>query len=249
MIRNLIFHVTPIANYKWNIEQLIKRWPIFTGKKVIAIATDRTFDTPNVVKSLFPKDLDLEFIEVKNHPLLRETKSLPVLLERASEFDRSGTLCYFHSKGVTRKEDPSVMLWTRIIYHYGMDLIEKVDKLLLKFPVVGCCKRYGKFETFPRGSTWHYSGTIWTARLKDLFERNWQNVPLIRYGAEAYISLLFKDEEAGCTWGDRFQNGYRWSYMKDLVKDEIYFKKFLDLHKNYIPIKYNKPAKRTSINP
>lgn len=223
--RNLIYHVTPIANYKWNIEQLVKRWDVFTGTKVIAIAVAKEFDSIDDVTKLFPKDA--KFFPVLNHPELRETHSLATLLLEASKFDRAGTTFYAHTKGVTRGDDPAVTAWTDAMYHYNLDDIQKVDKQLQQYAITGCCKRRGKFANFPRLSTWHYSGTFFWFRNKDLFDKNWTAVPQIRYGAEAYLSLLFKDLEAGCLWADKFHNGYDWNYIKALVQNDPYFADFL----------------------
>ena len=234
-VRNLLYHVTPIANYKWNIEQLTKRWSVFTGKKVIAVAYDTNCDSIEKVKELFPKEANIHFVEVSNHPELRETHSLATLLLHASQFDRSGSTFYAHTKGVTRKDDPAVTLWTDAMYHYNLGAVEAADAQLKQFPVTGCCKRYGKFAHFPKHSNYHYSGTFFWFRNKDLFDRAWTQVPQIRYGAEAYISLLFKDAEAGCLWGNKFQNGYDWQYLKPLVQNDPYFKEFLDKHIDHNP--------------
>ena len=41
---NLIYHVCPYADsdvWRSNVEEIVRRWPIFNGKKVIAISTGK----------------------------------------------------------------------------------------------------------------------------------------------------------------------------------------------------------------
>lgn len=233
---NLLYHITPIGNYKWNIEKLLQYWNVFDyGRKAIAIATGKDFDAPEKVIDLFPSQNNTQFFTVDNHPELRETHSFPSLLLKASEWTVDSSTFYAHTKGVTRKDDPAITLWTEILYYYNLHNIELVQKSLDQFPITGCCKRHGKFSNFPKESTYHYSGTFFWFRNKDLFERKWIQVPPMRYGTEAYLSLLFKEREAGCLWGNKFHNGYDWNYMKTLVQNEPHFQTFLRLHKDYIP--------------
>lgn len=223
---NLIYHITPTANYRWNIEQLVKRWDLFTGNKLFAIARGDGFDKLENVLALFPEPID--YILVDNHPELRETHSLAALLLRASLWDKGDATFYAHTKGITRGGDLAVQLWTEAMYHFNLDYPERLNNLLDKFPIVGCCKRKGKFSHFPKESTWHYSGTFYWFRNRDLFGRkNWIAVPQGRYGAEAYPSVIFKEDEAGALFGDGFKNGYDLRYMNTLLQGYDYFKNLL----------------------
>lgn len=226
-VRNLIYHITPMGNWKWNVDQLVQRQKVFTGQKVFVITHGKALVDPEEARKFVQYGFGEEviFYLLANHPTLRETHSLGNLLLGASQFDRDSVTFYGHTKGVTRADNPAVALWTKALYRYNLDYIDQVDTLLEKFPVVGACKRHGSFKHFPASSRWHYSGTFFWFRNKDLFEKQtWPGVVQTRYGAEAYLSGLFPSTKAGCVFGDNFQNGYNFEYMAGLLSKDEYFK-------------------------
>ena len=229
--RNLIYHITPMGNWRWNLAHILKDriWELFTGKKAFAVAQGPGLEPLLNVVEFMEGMIDLESPDVTiekigNHPVLRETHSFPMLLLRASEW--TGYTFYGHTKGVTRGDDPAVKLWTEALYHFNLDNFPA--ELLEQYPVVGAIKRHGTFPNFPRSSRWHYSGTFFWFRNEDLFSKlNWTEVPQTRYGAEAYLSMLFPLDQAGCIAGDKFGDPYKLNIMKDFLRRYDYFKEAL----------------------
>lgn len=213
---NLIYHVGPIGDsYKWNIEQLLKRIKIFTGKKIVAVAQGYGFDDIESVKRLFP--LDTVILPFENNPIIRETATFKPLLKQLTSEPDEATF-YGHTKGITRGKSEAVKLWTEAMYHYNLDNVVAVQRMLQKFPLVGCYKRYGKFPKMPQNSTFHYSGTFFWFRNLALFSKlGWEKVHQSRYGTEAYLGTLFKESEAGCLFADDIKDPYSVTVQKKLL--------------------------------
>lgn len=224
----------PLDDWRWNLEQLAKRFHVFTGRLIFAVATEQGL-TPYDEVCSYIQDLYktaqgtklLEFFPVKNNGLLGEMQSFPTLLRAASKFDRNSVTTYCHGKGVSRKGGPAVTLWADAMYKFLLDDIDKVDELLNTYPIVGSFKRRGKFIGFPKTNLYHYSGSFFTVRNKDLFSRRWTQIYKTYYGTEAYPSLLFKDGEAGVIFGDGVGDLYRWEYISKLLSEIPYFAKFI----------------------
>lgn len=249
MVRNLLYHIMPKTTWEWNVDQLAKRIQVFTGKLIFSIAHGAGLEELESVKRKILTKLpftihqNIIFIQVQNDRKLGEAKSFPSLLSLASKFDRTGITFYAHAKGVTRPNHPSVTLWTDALYHFNLDNIEKVEALLKSYPIIGAFKRYGKFAQFPRNSLYHFSGSFYWFRNKDLFARDWTQIPQRFYATEAYPSLIFTKDEAGCIYGDRFQDGYKWEYMKGLLQNDPYFRKFI-VDNDAAGIKFDKFRKK-----
>lgn len=227
MLHHLLYHVTPLGNWEWNLAQLCRRAHVFDGQRVIAIAQGETADGKKLlshhdVKRHLPGDCRIVLTE--NDPVLRETASLSSLLDKlaGSQQAREGITFYGHTKGTSRQSEPlkmreAIKLWTEVMYARNLDYMAEVEADLEKHSCTGCFKRYGRFGHFPKNSLWHYSGTFFWFRNKDLFARDWRNVPQQRYGAEAYLSTLFTAEEAGCVFGDGITDLYNVNYMKRIL--------------------------------
>lgn len=225
--KNLIYHVTPFGNYLWNLDQLAKRIHLFNGVKLIAVAQGNLKDgtplTPlSEVKQHLP--LGVTAFPVENDINLRETASLLPLLERLHDSapGADNITFYAHTKGTSRQDEhfkmkEAIRLWTEIMYGQLLDNISGVEAHLEKAPCVGCFKRYGRFGHFPRTSKWHYSGTFFWFRNRDLFLRSWRDVPRMRYGAEGYLSTLFGPEESACIFGEGVTDLYNVQYLRRVM--------------------------------
>lgn len=225
--RHLIYHVTPIGNWLWNIEQLSKRIHIFNGCKFIAVAQGLLKNGEKLmplseVKKFLPEGC--YSFPVENNIEIRETASLLPLLEQLHDgaTQDNDITFYAHTKGTSRQSDPfnlkeAIRLWTEIMYGQLLDNVEGVESYLAKAPCVGCFKRYGRFGHFPSASTWHYSGTFFWFRNRDLFARNWREVPRMRYGAEGYLSTLFGPAESSCIFGEGVTNLYDLNYLRRVM--------------------------------
>ena len=137
---------------------------------------------------------------VDNEPGQGETVSFIRMLERVCSVDSDEITFYAHTKGV-RHEGPRLkanMLWADYMYRYNLSNIERVKKILRKYPCCGCFKRVCAPSTFPPFSKWHYVGTFFWFNHRALFSRNWRDITESRYGTEAYLSKFFSVKEAYC---------------------------------------------------
>lgn len=205
MVRNLIYHLTPMGNWMWNVKQLQERLHIFNGQKLIAIATGKGLEYPEIVEKQFP---DCTFIQQPNDRDLREVATFVRLLQHV-ESERTNEITFYgHSKGVTKSTDPAVKRWTELLYEHNLDRYREVEVLMRQFHVVGSFRRYGIFHNFKQSASWHYSGTFFWFKNQELFTRNWKEIKQHQYGAEEYIPTHFRFDESGCLFADGIENPY-----------------------------------------
>lgn len=201
---NLIYHVCALkSNDHWieNISQLVRRWRVFTQRKVVAVAVGPEMFGIDRVRLHFPDDT--EFLEVKNCKRLREVKTFGPLLEAIKTTDYSVTF-YAHTKGNSTADDEyGAKLWRNAMYHYLLDHWRSCLDLLQTHPCVGTTKMvWGKESRspFPTGlivGNWMFAGTFFWFRNDLVFGRDdWNVIADDRYGAEAYLSGLFGHREA-----------------------------------------------------
>ncbi len=215
VLRNLIYHVTPMGNYEWNLEQISSRMHLFNGKKIAFVTEGKGIDPIEKVEKLLP---GVQLFAKPNHRELRETATFIELLQLVKSTKANEITFYAHTKGVTRFADKAVKLWTEGLYHYNLDFITDVEERIFSwYPVVGAFKRYGKFGHFPKDSKWHYSGTFFWVRNSSLFNKEWKKLHKTRYGTEAYLSLLYPSTEAGCIFGDDIGDLYDLRYIKQVL--------------------------------
>lgn len=224
MVRNLLYHVTPMANYRWNIYQLQKRLHLFDGgKMLVAVAQGPGMYPIKTVRRLFPPQV--EVFTVDNDKNLRETASFPLLLARAKEWPKDEITFYAHTKGITHGKDPAVTLWTQALHFFNLDLIQQVEQMFQKkdLSMVGSLVRHGVFDHFPKESKWHYAGTFFWFKNEKIFNLpNWSYVPKMKYGTEAWPSLVAKlQKEAGVLYGPGITDLYNYPYLKQILGDHL----------------------------
>lgn len=99
--RNLCYHCYPLKDngvWQWNMDQLRRRWALFTGKKVIAVVTDEGTDTLATVQ----RHLDcpeVDWLTFPNHKQHGEGITWLPLWERLQH--EPGITFRAHAKGVT----------------------------------------------------------------------------------------------------------------------------------------------------
>jgi hypothetical protein len=94
-------------------------------------------------------------------------------------------------------------MWRNQAYHSLLDGVNVCRDLLLTHPCVGTHKMVWPENgqpPYPSGlvhGNWMLAGTFFWFRHSDVFtHQNWRDVPRDRYGAEAWLSGLFKPEQA-----------------------------------------------------
>lgn len=197
--RNLIYHMAAMeANDLWlkHISQLKRRWHIFNGKKVIAIAYGpKLVKWQQVMHEFIQNGMHAEWITLPNDPVLREVGTfLPLLISVANE---PGATFYAHSKG--NSTDGSVegsIYWRNAMYHHLLDGWEECMEHLKTHACVGTHKMIWPFETPPyptglRNGRWCFAGTYWWFRNDITFSQHWRYVPPDRYGTEAWLAGMY----------------------------------------------------------
>jgi hypothetical protein len=217
--RNLIYHLTPVGNWYQNIRYLRPHLKQFDGIRIVAVAQG-----PGLLPlEAFEKEIGFFDIvlKVENDPELRETITLPLLLQQLRIKAEKGSITFYgHTKGVSYARHTAVDLWTQNSYRKNLEDPAKVESTLKKFPIAGCYKRYGRFSNLKHGD-WHYSGTFFWFRNDDLFLRSWKKAIFPhRYGAEAFLGCLYTKHEAACLFADRCGNPYSLEYQKSLLEKE-----------------------------
>jgi len=188
---NLIYHVAPfvasggrqppVSIWRANLRQLARRWHIFNGRRVIAIATGDGLEPPEEVERELELRIadcgsrmgsDTQFPRVPNDPALREAASFPQLLAAVAELpfaERKETEAtfYAHAKGVATIGDAEgVMYWRNLMYHALLDDPERIKDALTRYAVVGT-HRKTRAVVYPDGvtnSAWHFAGSFFWFR-------------------------------------------------------------------------------------
>jgi hypothetical protein len=217
MIRNLIYHITPMERWRENLNLLNQYSKIFTGVKLAVVAQGAGLEHLKDIQD----ELGLfdHIWPLPNDPELRETPSLAHLLRALPRYasEKEGVTFFAHTKGVTRGRDAAVKKWTALSYEHNLKDAQAVDDALKTHAVAGCFKRYGNFQVLGPRCPWHFSGTFFWFRNNDLYKRDWQSaLTMHRYGAEAFAGILFENHEAFALFEDNCGNPYNFAYINHL---------------------------------
>jgi hypothetical protein len=231
-LRHLLFHIMPVAHmgtWQRGLDQLLMRWPLFAGRKVIAIvtqspATTLTLDPPERVRE-YLAGRGCEFLEIPNNPERREVETWGPLWSRLEEFrDSNDAVFYAHAKAVTRPYNPGVSChpWTRIMFSALLDYYLLVEESLRKWPITGAFKKVGMGFGGSR-SSWHYSGSFFWIRAREAFKHGRvREIDQVWWGNESWPGLHFPPEHAGCIFHEGFVpqlDLYNPSYMRGVVEE------------------------------
>lgn len=205
----MLCHVYPRkGNGLWqrNLEEVRARLALFNGRRVIGIVHDGFSDPPEAVQEFFRGYGEFDWVIEKNDPGLREVQTfnrMYEIIEAASKDKEDHALFYCHAKGVTKPFNPGITChpWARTMYAVSLDYRPLVEEQLEKFPVTGAFKKVGVGFNGSR-SQWHYSGSYYWMRCKDIFSRAWREIDWCWYGIEPWPSLHYGVEEAGCLFMD-----------------------------------------------
>jgi hypothetical protein len=240
--RDLLYHVYPLemmmtqqqqqrhlpAVWRRRLAAVLSRIDLFNGARVIAVATGPgTAHTQDVRKMAEP--FGCEVIHVPNDPDLREAKTLPVLLARAYSLEPDRALFFAHAKGVTRPYDAgnTCHAWAELLEETLLDYWPVVAGVLARYPLAGSCKKVGPGCFDGSASAWHYSGSFFWCRSRELFSRpDWKaRIDRHWWGVETYPSLHFPAAaSAGCVFHEApasVLNLYDPAYVQNTVLPEL----------------------------
>jgi hypothetical protein len=238
--RNFLYHVYPDTAHReiWqrNIDNILKRMDMFNGHRAVGIVTAKHLDPPEMVMDAFKGEVD-DFYVAKNVKKLREVITFVPLLEKVESMDPNDVTFCAHTKGVTHNDGDwtTVHRWGDLMYRTCLDDWPAVEKMLESKAMAGSFKSYGQFRT-RKNHRWHYSGTFYWFRNKDVFSRNWRYVDQRYFGNESWPGLMFKPEETGCLFLDHVGDPYNGEYWENTVQPE--FDKWRiknERSKNFVP--------------
>ena len=199
--RHLLFHIWPrkthAGTWQRNLDQLKLRWPLFTGKRIIAVATSGDSHPFEAVQE-YMYGYDCEWIQIQNNPELREVATFDELFGRIEHLP--GYTFYGQAKGVTKPVNPGVSIhaWTTTMYEILLDYWPLVEEALKTYCTAGIFKKAVDGAFSGSRSTWHYSGSFCWFKNAELWRRNWRAIEQVWFGIESYPSMIFSREEAAC---------------------------------------------------
>lgn len=233
--RNLLYHAAPFSAHggPWRraVRNITDRWPLFNGRKIVAIMTGPAMDSPDEVRRAFgPHAADVEFIELPNEPGSntapgREVISFLPLFERAESTTPTEATFWAHTKSATHDSAHPGHLWGDVMAELCLDYWPVVDRLLRQFPVAGTFRKlvhaWQPRDGFHSQSDWHYSGSFFWFRHDRLFTKpDWRRIDQFFSGIESYPSLHFPVEQSGVIFEPNTQIGlalYGWDYWAHQV--------------------------------
>ena len=204
--RHLIYHVyADRRNEIWraNVRQLVRRWDVFTGRRIVAVALGPDAHDLATVQAEFGRD-GIEWLTFDNDPELREVWTFGPLLRAVRTIDPHDSVFYAHTKGNTTSDSvEGATFWRNAMYHHLLDEPTTIDALLRDWPMVGAClmpsKHTNGMPIYPnklQWGDWMSAGTFFWFRADRVFsDQRWSLIPSNRYGAEAWASgVLSRDE-------------------------------------------------------
>jgi hypothetical protein len=200
-MKHLLCHIWPRKDGLWRrtADNLRLRWSRFSGRKVVALALDGNTSSPEEVRAELPEDV--EVFQFGNKPNLREVRTFVQLLEHVRGAE--GETFYCHGKGSSpshNNDGDPCHNWADAMFHVLLDWPGLVDCVLSRYPLAGCFRSFHGFGIPNNG--WHYSGTFFWFRNRDVFSRNWRDIDRIWFGTETWPPKHFTREEAPCLFYD-----------------------------------------------
>jgi len=222
-VKNLIFHAWPNKRGLWrmSISDIMSRIEMFNGKVCVGISVDENTEDPQEVVKAFEGRIDQVFVSENDGK--GEMHSFPKLLESVSTNDDQHVTFYGHTKAsqyeVSSELSVCGQLWGDVMRETCLDYWPVVESILETKAMAGSFKKVGwGFPGIP--SDWHYSGTHYWFRNRDVNIRNYQMSDREWYGTEIWPSILFRVHQAGTIFYDGTVpelNLYSSTYWKNMV--------------------------------
>ena len=235
--RNLIYHICPLTeNDGWlhNLKQLLARWEVFNGRRVIAINTGEGLAPVSEVLEV-RSGRDFDFFTVENDRVLREVVSFRRLLEQVCSLNSDEATFYAHTKGNSTAADMrGEIRWRNAMYRHLLDVsFSKSMKLLRDHVFVGCHKMVwgDRKPPYPSGldhGRWFLAGTFFWFRNDMVFGNpKWQDIPADRYGAEAWPAGIV-DEHAAVSVYQKYPEHQTYTRIDNPYNPSLYDGEGLD---------------------
>jgi len=222
-IRHLTFHVWPTTKHdawQWNLQQLAQRWPMFTGKKIIAIATDGSTVSAETVLQ-FCEQIGIQWDHVivqPNDARIREGATWVPMLRLFNPETAAPNEVVFacHGKGVRHEhQEQHIKAWAEVMYQSCLDYWPLAEEQLRSKVATGSFRKFGGFKTQCRN--FHFSGTFFWWRLAEIGKRDWKKVEQKYWGTENWMSCQAEASETGVLFHDKCVSLYEYKYWEDVV--------------------------------
>lgn len=226
-VKNLIFHAWPNKRGLWrmSVSDIMSRIEMFNGKVCVGISVDQDTEDPQEVVKAFEGRVDEVF--VSENAGKGEMHSFPSLLQSVATTDDQHVTFYAHTKAsqyeVSSELSVCGQLWGDVMRETCLGYWPIVESILETKAMAGSFKKVGwGFPGIP--SDWHYSGTHYWFRNRDVSIRNHQMSDREWYGTEIWPSILFRVHQAGTVFYDGTVpelNLYSSDYWKEMVSPSL----------------------------
>ena len=202
-IRNLIYHIYPRKHtgmWRWNVAQLLRRFSIFNGQRIVSIVTDDSTVPVEEVRRMFPAGVT--FHQFPNDSKLGEVVSFETLLKSVENIDQRQITFYGHAKGTKYSAvellNNKVHTWSEVMYSTLLDYPGIIEDSFRKHAMIGAFlksgNRFGELEP-----SWHFAGTLFWFRNDAVFAKNdWNRISPMWWGTEEWPGRMFKREDVDC---------------------------------------------------
>lgn len=223
-IRHLTYHVYAIKkheSWKWNLEQLAKRWRLFNGTRIIGISEGSGAQSASQIIT-FTESLGIVFdhhVVRPNNEKLREVVTwIPMLdLLKPQSAGANEVVFSAHAKG-QKYDDPShTRDWTDLMYQSCLDDWPAVYNALRMSLMAGSMREYGLLGKW---HNWAYSGTFYWWRLAEIGKRKWRDVDKWFAGTESWPGKMCDARETECLFLNDSRRMYDRQYWVDVVRPE-----------------------------
>jgi hypothetical protein len=177
------------------------------------VAVDTSTDTAADVDRAFRGEVEIR--EVHNDGR-QEMTSFPWLMERLID-DSNDLTFYCHAKGCTHRENNASHLWCDAMASACLDYPGLVDWCMDRKSICGAFR--SRLQVGFSHALWHFAGTWWWVRNRDLFTRDWQRSDPEFWGAESYPGLHFLPTESACVFFDNAGTHHLYSveWWRDVI--------------------------------
>ncbi len=223
-IRHLTYHVYAAKkhdSWKWNLEQLAKRWRLFNGTRIIGISEGPAAQSASQVIA-FAESLGMVFdhhVIRPNNEKLREVVTWAPMLSLLNPQSAGENEVVFsaHAKG-QKYDDPShTRDWTDLMYQSCLDDWPAVYNALRTSLMAGSMREYGLLGKW---HNWAYSGTFYWWRLTEIGKRKWRDVDQWFAGTESWPGKMCDPRETACLFLNDSRRMYEHQYWVDVVWPE-----------------------------
>lgn len=225
---NLLYHITPFSDsdaWRRNVSQLLRRIHVFNGRRVVGVATGAG-GVPLIpiedVKSVFGNErIDHWVLSDQCDRQQKHSPTFYAMMDFVKSSDPHQATFYAHAKGVSCPGSNTITSWRNEMYHYCLDDVSNVAKLLTDYVCAGTHKfttpmrSQMQLTEAQRECPWHYSGCFWWFRNDAVFTQDWTVVPMNGYAVEFYLPMLFSSPKAACL----FNENPAWPYHASAHQD------------------------------